>query len=267
MTRFNLATPGREVAYRTRPGWLESRFALFERYCHPSIAAQTQQDFQWLIYFDDQTPDWARRRVEELQRIRPFHACYTPMFDGSGWVRTLRELIGGPVPGRIVITANLDNDDALARDYIARVQAAAARVPEPRYAVNLPDGFVLSGRQLFGHRHLQNAFTNMVEQDSESIGTTMAIRHMELLETVPVVQAEGPGGWLQVVHDGNVSNRIRGRRVGQAEALDRFPDAGIGPIDDPAPWQRLVEFLALGPMRALRDRAFKLARKIIPVDR
>ncbi len=45
LTRFNLATPGRESAIRNRPGWLAERFDLFERICLPSVASQTCRDF------------------------------------------------------------------------------------------------------------------------------------------------------------------------------------------------------------------------------
>lgn len=268
ITRFNLATPGREVAYRTRPGWLEERFVLFERYCLPSIAAQSCQDFGWIVYFDEGTPAWARERIEAARAVRDFHPCYTGLFDGTGWARTVRERIGAPQPGRMLLTSNLDNDDALSRDYVARVQQAARdHAGLGRFAVNVPQGLVLSGAAVFAHRHLQNAFTNLAEPDDRAFATTMTIRHMELADHVPVVQAEGPAGWLQVVHGGNVSNRVRGRRVGREEAVRQFPAEVLGEIADPSLVTRAMETLVIAPLRHARDRAFALARRIVRVDR
>lgn len=268
ISRFNLATAGREVGFRTRPGWLEERYALFERYCLPSVAAQTCQDFDWIVFFDDQTPEWARERNARLQAVRPFHALYTPLFDNGGWARAVRAVAGPPVPGRLLVTSNLDNDDALGFDYVERVQrVAGAHFSGSRFAVNLPDGYVLADRALYAHRHLQNAFTNLVEPDDEAFATTMTIRHMELYDHVPVVQAEGAAGWLQVVHGGNVSNRIRGRRVGGEEALRQFPREVLGEIAEPSLPARLFEAALAAPLRALRDRAFALARRIVRVDR
>ncbi|HMO67998.1 MAG TPA: glycosyltransferase [Novosphingobium sp.] len=268
ISRFNLATPGREVGFRSRPGWLEERFALFERYCLPSVAAQTCQAFDWIVFFDDQTPDWARDLARQLQAVRPFHALYTPLFDNDGWARAVRTTAGPPVPGRLLVTSNLDNDDALGFDYVERVQQAARQhFSGARFAVNLPDGYVLADRALYAHRHVQNAFTNLVEPDDEAFTTTMTIRHMELADHVPVIQAHGAAGWLQVVHGGNVSNRVRGRRVGGVEARRCFPAEVLGDIAEPSLAARLTETLLAAPARALRDRAFALARRIVPVDR
>lgn len=271
ITRFNLATAGREVAFRERPGWLESRFELFERHCLPSVAAQSEQAFDWIVYFDEHTPGWARDRIARLQDVRAFRACYTALFDASGWARTVRETIGEPVAGRVIVTSNLDNDDGLAVDHIARVQQAVRQGGTERdgarYAVNVPNGYVLQGRALFAHRHLSNAFSNLVEPDDASFATVMTIRHMELHAHVPVVQAEGPGTWLQIVHDGNVSNRVRGRRVGGNHAAGRFAAGVTGPIDDPSPWLAAYESLLAAPFRYFRDKAFALARRIVPVDR
>lgn len=268
ITRFNLATPGRELAYRTRPGWLEERFALFERYCLPSIAAQTCKDFDWIVYFDEGTPQWARERIERARQVRNFHPCFTGLFDGTGWARTVRAQIGTPQSGRLLITSNLDNDDALSRDYVARIQHAARQnAALGRFAVNVPDGLVLAGSAVFAHRHLQNAFTNLAEPDDDAFATTMTIRHMELADTVPVVQSEGAAGWLQVVHGGNVSNRVRGRRVGKEEAFRQFPQEVLGDIADPSPATRAFETLIAGPLRYARDWAFARIRRKIRVDR
>jgi hypothetical protein len=268
ISRFNLATPGREAGFRTRPGWLEERFALFERFCLPSVAAQTCQAFDWIVFFDDQTPDWARETAERLQAVRPFHALYTPLFDNQGWARAVRAVAGPSVPARLLVTSNLDNDDALGFDYVERVQRAArTHFTGARFAVNVPDGYVLADCALYAHRHVQNAFTNLVEPDDAAFATTMTIRHMELSDHVPVVQAQGPAGWLQVVHGGNVSNRIRGRRIGGEEARRQFPANVLGEIAEPSVTARLVEALLAAPARALRDRAFALARRIVRVDR
>ena len=268
MTRFNLPTPGRESAHRARSGWLAERFDLFERYCLPAMAAQAEQDFAWLVFFDEATPAWARERIEAARRQREFQPVYTGLFPAEGWARAVRERIGPPVTGRRIITSNLDNDDALGIDALARVRRAAeSHDPGARFAVNLPDGFVLAGDSLFAHRHLHNAFTHLIEPDDDRLATTMTIRHMDLFRHVPVIQAEGPGAWLQVVHGGNVSNKVRGRRVSRAEAARSFPAGIVAEVRDPGPVAALFESLLLAPARALRDRAFALARRIVPADR
>src|SRR5579871_5907063 len=81
LTRFNVAAPGREQAIRLRPGWLAGRFDLFRKYCLPSVAGQTRQDFEWLVFFDDQTPEEYRCVISELQTAYAFRAEFTAFFE------------------------------------------------------------------------------------------------------------------------------------------------------------------------------------------
>src|ERR1700677_1263076 len=46
--------------------WLENRLVLFKRYCLPSVMAQSNQDFTWLLYFDETTPEAYLRRIRDL---------------------------------------------------------------------------------------------------------------------------------------------------------------------------------------------------------
>ncbi|WP_299134485.1 glycosyltransferase [uncultured Amaricoccus sp.] len=138
-TRFNMPSPGRESQIRARPGWLAGRFELFERYCLPSIAAQSLKDFHWVIYFD-----------------------------------------------------------------------AATR-------------------------------------------TAMSIRHMDLSKAGPILQIGGPAGWLQVIHETNVSNKVRGRRVAAETIAGHFPAAVIGPLRPTSGFEIALENLVLTPLRRNRD--------------
>ena len=54
ITRFNLnlyARDKHDAPTRTER-WLAHRFEVFERYCLPSVAAQTNPNFRWLCLFD-----------------------------------------------------------------------------------------------------------------------------------------------------------------------------------------------------------------------
>lgn len=262
-----MATPGRETAHRQSAGWLAGRFDLFERYCLPSIAAQDSRDFQWLIFFDIHTPDWARERIEAGQKSFPFTPVFTELFEAEGWARNVRAAIGPAQADRIVITSNLDNDDGLANNYMRSVrETAAANWNGSTFAVNVPDGYVLAGSNLYAHRHLYNAFTNLVEADDDSLATTKTIRHMDLPDRVMIVQAESGPGWLQLVHDGNVSNKIRGYRVQRPEG-GRFADGLLAGVGDASSarlfWDNQVE----ARIRKGRDDAFRLIRRLIPADR
>jgi len=267
ITRFNLATAGRESGIRMAPGWLEGRFDLFEGYCLPTMAAQTQQDYIWLILFDEHTPEWARERVRKCQQVRPFTALYLGHFDHGGWARLVRAAIGDPVPGRLVVTSNLDNDDGLAADYIARVGECAAREWRGEtLALNVPWGLVLARKRLYLHYHRSCAFTNMVEADDEGMVTTKAWRHNDLPFVLPLIQIGGQPGWLQVVHGNNVSNKVRGKVIDKP-GVAAFPASVLAEVENPGLLEKVWDNGIVAPVRAVRDWLFIQIRRVFPADR
>lgn len=265
LTRFNLATPGRESAIRNQPGWLAGRFALFERYCLPTVAAQQGarqgRDFRWIVYFDEATPEPFRARIAACRAVCDFHPYFTPIFPGERWGISARAVLaaeGREAPW--LLSTRLDNDDGLAVDFVARVQAAASSVPAGRVAFNVTEGYVFDGARAYAHAHPSNAFASLVEPWA-SARTVSDHQHMHLGETAPIVQVGGPGGWLQVVHGGNVSNKIRGRRVPAAELAGRFP-ARLA-LGAPASAAAIAaENLFVAPLREARDRAAGLVRRL-----
>lgn len=264
MTRFNLATPGRESDLRNRPGWLQRRFELFERYCLPSVAAQTLKNFRWVIYFDENTPVDFRTRIEAARTVAPFTPYFTGLFPASGWPRSLHELMPEAERTPWLLTSRLDNDDALARDYVARLHAALARLDIPeRMTFNFTEGFVLSNGRLYAHRHDSNAFASWLEPFAPDALTAMGIRHMHFADHGPVAQIDGRGAWLQVVHEENVSNRVRGRRVSPEAGRERFPERIMGELTPVGRIEAALENAVLTPLRDARDAGVGLARLLL----
>lgn len=258
MTRFNLAMPQRN-AIRQRPGWLEGRFDLFERYCLPSVASQTVGDFHWVIYFDIDTPAPFRARIEECRKVFPFIAHFTPHFGAEGWPRSLREILGPPST-RWLVTSRLDNDDALAIDHVERLHTAMAEKPPVRGSINFRKGLLLGGDRVYELDHLSNAFAHHVEPWDDKAVTCRTVNHLKLAEFGPVRQIGGPPAWLQVVHGGNVSNKVRGRRISGAEARGLFPDSVLGPLRPVSAVELGAENLVLAPLRNARDTVAALLR-------
>ena len=55
LTRFNLQYDLLSDIH-IQDNWLEERFRLFEQYCFPSIIAQTNQQFDWVILLSEYPP-------------------------------------------------------------------------------------------------------------------------------------------------------------------------------------------------------------------
>ncbi|MBW4716986.1 glycosyltransferase [Saccharothrix obliqua] len=252
LTRFNLPSVGAESVVRAREGWLTERVGLFERYCLPSVRAQTSANYRWIIYFDPESPQWLK------DRIASHGDAYTPVFREQVSRDELLEDIGKlfPVKGDGLITSNLDNDDALAADFVARLQAD--RPTGGRTALYLANGLVKSPTGVYAHHDKDNAFASMREPWDDPV-TCWADWHNRLHRHGRWVSLGGAPGWLQVVHGGNVSNRTRGRLVSPAPYRALFGDA----LDDVAEPDRRVlarDRYVGHPKRVARDGARYLAK-------
>lgn len=100
ITRFNLnlyAQDKHDLPTRT-DRWLEHRFEVFERYCLPSVAAQTSGNFTWLCLFDAATPESCRRRIEGYKaRCPQFEAVYYTAAQAANLTENLRTTIAAYV--------------------------------------------------------------------------------------------------------------------------------------------------------------------------
>lgn len=253
LTRFNMATPGRELAIRTKPGWLADRFALFEDYCLPSIAAQTRRDFRWMVYFDKDTPDEFKERVERLRGVFPFDAYYTGLFLTPGWRQSIAQTIAPETP--LILTTHFDNDDALARDHVERLHASVVANGCRQGGYNFENGLVRAGDRVYALRHRSNAFFSWLEPFGPETRTVSSIPHMRMADLGDVHQIGGAPAWMQLVHGTNVSNRVRGKRLGNEAPLGLFAGRGGEPVADPGLRDQIVENLVLRYGRDLRDLA------------
>ncbi|MCC9194144.1 glycosyltransferase [Arthrobacter sp. zg-Y916] len=260
ITRFNLPTPGPESLVRARDGWLRERAELFERYCLPSVAAQTQTAFRWVIYFDPESPHWLRDRIREWSAGGLFTPIFRASVENGQLLADLRSLSGGSAAAELM-TTNLDNDDGVAADFVERLQQAAGHARGVRSALYLPRGLILSGRRLFARTDRTNAFCSVVEPWAGAV-TCWAEWHTMLGRTMPVREVQGPPGWLQVVHGGNVSNRIRGVRVPPENYRGLFPGLLSG-AEPPSAAERTYELLLGTPRRAVRSGLRTAAKTVL----
>ena len=252
MTRFNMPTPGRESRIRSRPGWLAGRFDLFERYCLPSIAAQTTRDFHWVVYFDQETPRKFRDRIEACRKVFPFTPYFTGFFRAEGWPRSLRETLGTPTPW--LLSTRFDSDDALAVDHAARLQAAVEQAaPTARCSFNLTNGVVIEAGRVYAHAHLTNAFASWFEPWDATARTCMSINHMQMADFGPIGQVDGR---RRLAAGGPRRQRLQqGPRPPGPAAVVRghFPPPVPGELKNDPTIGIALENLVLTPLRAGRD--------------
>ncbi|GAA4194867.1 hypothetical protein GCM10022219_18910 [Microbacterium oryzae] len=255
LTRFNLPTPGPESLVRAREGWLRERIDLFERYTVPSVSRQTEKGFRWIVYLDPQSPSWLLERLAPHVEAGLFTALYRESVSWQDVAVDARSLTGAS--GSILLTTNLDNDDAIADDFVERLQALARR--HPRAALFLGRGIIAHGDEVYLRRDDENAFCSVAEPWDAPV-TAWRDWHTLLHDHLPVVTDGGRPAWLQVVHGGNVSNRVRGVRVSPFAYRALFGDL----LDElPAPPRGTVAFdrLVRSPARFSRETVRGLGKR------
>ncbi len=224
VTRFNLRSSAAVTGKALDVKWLESRFELFDRFCWPSIKGQTQQNFKWLVLFDEGTPEVIRQRIANYAAQFP---NFTPVYLAPGTEHSgktaVAKVLGGNLPD-VLITTRLDNDDGIALDYVEHVQRYAnATIPT---VVEFPVGYIWCNDRLYRDRQPHNAFTSLVEplkaRATTAFTTIYSGSHTEVENLGKVEIVSDQPGWLQVVHGGNLENRPRGVRCSMRELDDRF---------------------------------------------
>lgn len=257
LTRFNLPSAGVESLIRAKEGWLRERIDLFERYCLPSVAAQTNQNFKWIVYFDPASPEWLKSRIAGYVET----GMFTPIFRESVSREEMIGDIGGEIEHKreVLITTNLDNDDGIAIDFIDRVQSVSTRFE--RVAIYVANGLIRRSDRVYLHRYARNAF-NSVRETWTSPVTSWSAWHTELGDRMPVIEVDGPPGWLQVVHGSNVSNRVKGRLVSPLRFRAQFGPLLDGVVE-PRKSDLAVDRLISLPARFVRESGRAAAKRAV----
>jgi hypothetical protein len=226
ITRFNLALRHWEsdkngVPVRTEE-WLWRRFDLFERYCLPSVASQTNKDFSWLVLFDASTPQRFRRKIAGYGELEKFVPVYVDCIK-AGFRKSLVDIVLGQLDSDIdrVITTRLDNDDAIHRRAVEVIQDSVSG--KEFEVINLQDVYYLEGERLCKWRSECNQFVSIVERVREKgMKTAFFQQNWKIPETHEVKQIPGGPYCLVVVHEQNVFNEQRGTPCGIDELESGF---------------------------------------------
>lgn len=214
LTRFNILLwrLDKEGSKVRTTKWLEHRFALFEKYCLPSIKNQTCQDFEWIVLFDSMTPDSFKTRVEGYQKECP---QLIPVFvepeNGRAFAEIFRKEIVKRLKAPRVLTTYLDNDDALDVRFVEDIQQRAASVSDGTF-INYDDGYQYYADDKFMMRvhYPTNHFISVVEKgDPATLKGIFGFGSHATIKRIKGAKIEcikSQRMWCEVVHEKNVMN-------------------------------------------------------------
>jgi hypothetical protein len=203
LTRFNIKTDwsgGRAPDSQ----WLAHRFNLFEQFCFPSVMAQTCQDFSWLVFFDIDTPDDFRAKIDEFAKQPRFQPIFVDSLSQSALVDIVFRYIDSPH----LITTRIDNDDALSPNFVKNVQNTFDG--QALEFINFPNGYLLDYQlgRLYKGVIFSNQFISLIESTT-NVRTVWCGEHPKLNLVGPIRDVQTEPSWLWVIHGRNVRGRVR----------------------------------------------------------
>ena len=191
--------------------WFDHRLVLFSTYCLPSVLHQTNQDFQWRIYCDSKiSPSQLLKLSKLIADVTHFTIHMADSLESM--LDDLRQLIsesGTPY----VITSRLDNDDAIAIDFIHDVQSHFKE--EEKILLHFDDGIAYNCIDRVATRmqtKVHNTFTSLVERNSsaEDMLTVYGFHHTAIPSSIEIMYIPGGEHWLKVIHDRNLRSQLTG---------------------------------------------------------
>ena len=224
ITRFNLRAKEWQFTKNSTKvldeNWLKNRFELFEKYCLPSLLSQTNKNFEWVIYFDTETPAFYKDKIEVYRQKLP---NLVPVFVEN------MELFLPSIQAHIknnnqeyVITTRLDNDDCVSKYFVDEIQKNFNK--QTYEALDFVDGYSLQispDFKLGKKRHLYNPFISLVEK-KQNPTSVWSRSHTSWKRETRIKRILNNRIWMVIIHQENKVNKFDG--YGKVNAEEIFQD-------------------------------------------
>lgn len=247
-TRLHLADGEEGIATLYEDARMARRFHLFERLTLPSLRAQSDKDFRIVVLTSDVMPARYQDRLRAITADDAFiHLEFSAQRTGRrGLAPFIRQSLGADGMGTAV-HFRLDDDDALANDYIARLRAIAA-VCAPRTHISFPYGIALfpttpgsSEGTAIPERHLLPSPGLAIVLGEGFAKNPFQMKHGSVWERWPVMSDPTYPAYIRTHHQHNdtvlrqdkvlagLRNMAQGRHAGDLAAMtdqilaERFP--------------------------------------------
>jgi hypothetical protein len=215
VTRFNLKVEqwktAKDGSLVLTEKWLEERFDLFEKYCFPSVINQKNKMFYWLIFFDIDTPDIFRKRIEKITRnydnFKPLYIDGIKSLNNS-FIQFIIENLDDK--DDFIITSRLDNDDSIHQDFVYTIQNLAIKKHET--VIDLRKGYQIDiSNDIYECRNYSNSFNPFISlvESSDKFNTVLSRMHRDWKNSNSIIVYENLPLWIEIVHKKNKLNHTQ----------------------------------------------------------
>ena len=214
ITRFNLRNPEWDVTKNNEQlltdDWMEERMWFFENFCFPTVVAQTNKNFEWLLYFDITTPVKYQTRMNELiknhDNIKVFYIDGMPAF----YDQMKHYIDHSKVKKPFIITSRIDNDDSIHKDFIQEIQSQFKS--QDYLVLDVIKGYSLQIKptiMLGKKEHIFNPFMSLIEKNDDP-KTIWFYHHNMWKKETRIKQLTHKRLWIAVIHEKNKVNNFNG---------------------------------------------------------
>jgi len=215
--------PDAAAAYLFDDARMERRFRLFEMLTIPTLAAQTDRDFTLVVLTAEALPEHHRARLQASVDKLP-NALLCPLPPMPQW-RAVRDAMNMGLTAEPALSAQfrLDDDDALAVDFVEQLRARAPQLEAltdgsraPGVSVDFTNGL----RLLWGASGVDRVAENRRVHTSQGLTlvtrkrgdkTIMGYPHHKIWHFMPMVCLNQPLMFLQSSHPDQDSGMMSGK--------------------------------------------------------
>jgi hypothetical protein len=212
ITRFNLRNPKWTVTKNNEllltKEWMDERFELFANFCLPSVVAQTQKNFKWLIYFDSGTAEEHRQQISSLINSHPFIEIF--YIDGMpNLIPSIKSYLSEYSKSEYLITSRIDNDDCISINFIDQVQQQFEK--QDYFAIDFTSGYTLNMDPIMigKKEHIFNPFISLIEMNKNP-KTVWTNDHNQWKKETSLIHISNNRVWMSVIHTKNKVNEFDG---------------------------------------------------------
>ncbi len=214
ITRFNLKNPEWKQLTKNNESllddsWMNERLELFANYCFPSISNQSNQNFEWLLYFDSTTSETHKSKIAEIignkTNIKSFFIDGMPVFNES-----IIKYVEENISTEYLITSRIDNDDCIHKDFINEIQKHFDK--QDFLAIDNIEGYTLQIEPNFilgKKEHIFNPFISLIDKNNQPKTVWHYVHNMWKKEP-RLIHVTEKRLWLSVIHGKNKVNEFDG---------------------------------------------------------
>lgn len=193
--------------------WTEYRFKLFEKYCYPSLCRQTNQNFSWLVFFDDTITD--KKMVKKFNRITPVYISNYDCWKYTDVEREIRRRLKSET--KWVITSKIDSDDMFNPAFI---QSISRSFDEKEKLIEYMSGlyYDIHSKQFKMRTFFSSPpFLSVIEStDKRRLKTCNFVNHPSMrnhFKNVNRMKDKENLMWCIIIHGKNIINEMRGSPI------------------------------------------------------